>query len=626
MIEVNPLGLWLFLILCSLQGQSFKIFTKFMNGNLIFTWSNILTTRNDITIIKDSQSSDWISVYDDQYTVKDVTLYKTVTIKVRELYTSQNYVKCNRKFNVITAESKEGESRNISWNAGYFPRSGRYLIFHVYNDSVSTIMMIGDSDPSSEKYIYHTRPLNSSNIQFEVKKLAVQDAGYYVGGATETDALESEGVVLIVFGKPVKAQITGNLNIQVGEFAYLKCESRSTSAPSYYKKFQPLTYSWFVSNTRLDREVRETYSFIVSKEVKYNKYSCQAKETLESERSEEIQINPLYGPGNVIINPQPPYDGLNIHDGETFGPYTCSSDCNPPCAMQWKYKHPLGSFRDATSILTSSVTVQEQTANRTSMASIRCIVSGTDGKTSSSIKLNIQYLLDPRLYINGKPSDALTINESNQVFLSCFVYGNPIPEITLRKLTGNQIYIQNVNHWLNYTLIRWAQCSDTGTFECVGQSTEFGRRNQSFSINVLCEPRLDEGTLVKNIYESRSGPDVKVVVSLPVVANPLTSTSGFVWLGPTFASISIDVSQRDNVVYKHWINSSIPVPDQRSFGTYSLKYKGKAFADITIHAKDVSAVSRESSIQTAWVVIGVLIGLFVLLLTSCGVYKFTFRR
>ncbi|XP_061180695.1 uncharacterized protein LOC133189319 [Saccostrea echinata] len=229
------------------------------------------------------------------------------------------------------------------------------------------------------------------------------------------------------------------------------------------------------------------------------------------------------------------------------------------------------------------------------------------------------------VYMNGKPKNALTINETNQVHLSCFVDGNPTPEVTLRKLTGNRPLVQIVNHWLNYTL-NMAQCSDTGTFECVGKSTEFGIRIQSFSVNVLCEPRLDEFTLVKNIYGSKSGPDVKVVVSLPVVANPLTSTLGFVWLGPTFESISIKVSQRNDVFYKHWINSTIPVPDRRSFGTYSLKYKGKVFADITIHAEGVSTDSREASARTTWIIVGVLIGLSVLLLTNFGVYKFASHR
>ncbi|XP_062602469.1 uncharacterized protein LOC134264196 isoform X2 [Saccostrea cucullata] len=574
--------------LCFVQGQIFKISAKFMDGNLIFTWSNISATRNDIFITKDSQSSAWIQVYDDQYTVEDVLQYKSVTIKVRELNTYPNYEEYNKTFKVNTQESKIGESRNISWTTDYFPRAGLYFIFHAYNGSTKQIMQIGDSDPSTEKYVYHTRPLNSVNIQFEVMHITLQDAGYYVGGTSEANAWSGRGgTVLVVSGIPVKPIISGNLNIQVRRYADLKCESRSTSAPSYYKKFPPLTYSWFVNNTRINGEVRETYSFTVTKDVKYNRYICQAKETLESERSEEIQINPLYGPETVLVTPVPPTDGQSVHDGETFGPYTCSADCNPPCNVQWKLRDPSGGFRDVTPLGPSSVTVPELTANRNSMALIRCVVNGTEGKETSSIKLNIQYLSDPKVYINGILKNSLTLDEGSPLLLACNMEGNPIPDTILKEVTGNKILVQRTSTWINHTLRREAVCSDTSTYSCEGSSSEFERKNQSFLINVLCDPRIDLTTVVKTNYGSMSGPDVNVPVDVPVVANPPISLTEITWSGPSATSISTDVDlQRDTLIYKQMIRSSIPIPDQRAFGNYSLMYKEKKIIEITINAED----------------------------------------
>ncbi|XP_062602475.1 carcinoembryonic antigen-related cell adhesion molecule 5-like isoform X8 [Saccostrea cucullata] len=574
--------------LCFVQGQIFKISAKFMDGNLIFTWSNISATRNDIFITKDSQSSAWIQVYDDQYTVEDVLQYKSVTIKVRELNTYPNYEEYNKTFKVNTQESKIGESRNISWTTDYFPRAGLYFIFHAYNGSTKQIMQIGDSDPSTEKYVYHTRPLNSVNIQFEVMHITLQDAGYYVGGTSEANAWSGRGgTVLVVSGIPVKPIISGNLNIQVRKYAFLKCKSRSTSAPSYYKKFPPLSYSWFVNNTRLDREVRDTYNFIVTKDVKYNRYSCQAKETLESEKSDEIKMNPLYGPETVLVTPEPPNDELNIHDGDTFGPYNCSADCNPPCSVQWKYKDPLGGFRDVTPLGTSSVTVPEQKANRTRMELIRCVVNGSEGKETSSIKLNIQYLSDPKVYINGNLQNSLTVDEGSPLYLACNMEGNPVPFTTLKELTANKILWQSSTTWLNHTIRREAVCSDTSTYRCEGSSLEFERKYQTFNINVLCNPRLDMTTIVKANYRSMSGPDVIVPVTVPVIANPPISQSGIKWSGPSATSILTNVDlQRDTFIYKQLIISSIPIPDQRAFGNYSLVYRGKTIYDIIINAAD----------------------------------------
>ncbi|XP_062599537.1 uncharacterized protein LOC134261079 [Saccostrea cucullata] len=391
-------------MLCCANGQTVRISAEFLNGRLIFKWSNISTIPNDIVITKNSKSTDWIRVDDDQYTVEDVLQYKSVKIQVREFNNtdfSKGYLDFVKTCNIKTVHSMEGESKNISMTADYFPITGFYFIFHEYNGSVSVIIQIDNAFPKeTEKYIYHSRPFNSVNILFEVRNITLEDAGYYVGSPSRRrdtvwrNSWTESGVVLTVSGKPLKPMMTGNSNVKVGYTAFLKCESRSTSAPSYYKKFPPLSYSWFVNNTRLEREVRETYSFIVTKDVKYNRYSCQAKENLESERSKETRINPLL------------------------------------------------------------------------------------------------------------------------------------------------------------------------------------------------DPRLDEPTLVKTNYYTIIGPDVTIAVNLPVLGNPLPSTSGFIWTGPPTEQILIKISQRDNDFYKHWINSTIPVPDQRSLGNYTLYYKGKVIVDIQINNPD----------------------------------------
>ncbi|XP_061180582.1 uncharacterized protein LOC133189191 [Saccostrea echinata] len=484
-----------------------------------------------------------------------------------------------------TIVSQEGKSRNISWTVEYFPSSKVYYIYHVYSDQLSKKFQVTETlRIPNKKYVYHTRPFDSVNILFEVRNITTEDAGYYVGGGSEEDVWsQGGGVVLVVSGKPEKPKIRGILDVKVGYYAYLKCESRSTSTPHYYKKFSPLLYFWFVNNTRVKREEREKYRIIVTKEVKYNRYSCQAKETIESERSKETRINPLYGPESIIITPKPLNDTITLKDGDPFGPYNCSADCNPPCTLQWKYKHPSGDFANVTSYGISPLSLPKQIAERTRMTLIRCVASNSEGRKTDVIKLKILYLLDPQVYINEILQNSSTLNEGNPLSLICHIGGNPTPEVTLRKHTGNQILWQKQ---LNYTLKTDAQCSDTSTYSCDGKSTEFGSRSQSFYINVSCEPRLDNSNLFKSICGSLSGPDVNVHVSLPFIANPLTSSSGFTWSGPTSHSISTKISQRDNVIYKHWINSTIPIPDRRSFGNYSLKYKRKVIANITIKAED----------------------------------------
>ena len=90
---------------------------------------------------------------------------------------------------------------------------------------------------------------------------------------------------------------------------------------------------------------------------------------------------------------------------------------------------------------------------------------------------------------------------------------------------------------------------------------------------------------MKTKYGSNSGQDVKVIVAVPVIANPPPQKSAVAWFGPMKnRHIATTVSQQD-VPYKHWINSSIPILDQSYFGNYTLKYNTTDVVTVTINAE-----------------------------------------
>ena len=90
---------------------------------------------------------------------------------------------------------------------------------------------------------------------------------------------------------------------------------------------------------------------------------------------------------------------------------------------------------------------------------------------------------------------------------------------------------------------------------------------------------------MKTLYGSKSGQDVKVTVTVPVIANPPPQESSVRWFGPVEnLGIASTVSQQD-VPYKHRINSSIPILDQNYFGKYTLKYNMTDVVSITINAE-----------------------------------------
>lgn len=89
----------------------------------------------------------------------------------------------------------------ISWTAPFFPLFGQYNFYHTYRQQ-STIFSIPFDrvyyrrDVLSPKYIYLTRPLNSTNMMFEIRNITLDDAGYYNGGTHHDTAMSGGGVVV----------------------------------------------------------------------------------------------------------------------------------------------------------------------------------------------------------------------------------------------------------------------------------------------------------------------------------------------------------------------------------------------------------------------------------------------
>ena len=90
---------------------------------------------------------------------------------------------------------------------------------------------------------------------------------------------------------------------------------------------------------------------------------------------------------------------------------------------------------------------------------------------------------------------------------------------------------------------------------------------------------------MKTVYGSKSGHDVKVTVTIPVIANPPPQESAVTWLGPIADVRFISTVSQQDVPYKHWINSSFPILDQNYFGNYKLKYNMTDVVNVTINAE-----------------------------------------
>lgn len=108
----------------------------------------------------------------------------------------------------------------------------------------------------------------------------------------ETLFIVTEEQLILFAGKPTKPKITGSLNVIENSEALLTCVSNSTSRPSYYSKAVSFNYTWFINDTVLTSEVGNALTIPrITRDERFNKYSCQTKETIQSDKSDDIQVN-----------------------------------------------------------------------------------------------------------------------------------------------------------------------------------------------------------------------------------------------------------------------------------------------------------------------------------------------
>uniref|UniRef100_A0A8W8P3S2 Uncharacterized protein n=1 Tax=Magallana gigas TaxID=29159 RepID=A0A8W8P3S2_MAGGI len=522
---------------CFISGMLSDISTIFRTGNVTFIWTpSPSASFYDIKITRDkTEDRDWIRVQETQYTVRNSLLYDVIKINFKA---NGSMIENTMIYKVSKAQIQIGDPVNISWTAAFFPITGQYNVYHTYKVNKTIFQLQNEGilyggHNVSNKYRYITRPYNSVNISFEIRHTTVDDAGYYAGGPTADSAWSGGGVVLIVFGKPMRPNIEGNLSIMVETFSNITCSSKSTSAPDYYTKLVTLTYTWFVNNTQIDRETNHTLSLKVTKGIMYNKYSCTAtEEDLVSDRSDTVQINPLYGPEKVNITPKPSLnknDQIEVRDGDFVGPFNCSADCNPYCNITWQMKNSTGFYE----VLSENGALFHQVERNMEM--FCCVAKWVhDTTTNEIIKLDVQYMEEINLYLNDTLHSNADVSENTPLRIACFVDGNPAPTIRLSR--GN--------------------------------------------------PKIDTSENFKTKYHFKSGFNLKLEVAVPLIANPPPQKSNLTWVGPYTVPMNTVISQRDEI-YKQLFVSFIPVVDQTYFGNYSLQYREFMICTVTIIAEEV---------------------------------------
>nr|XP_022310800.1 uncharacterized protein LOC111116098 isoform X3 [Crassostrea virginica] len=605
---------------------TFPIKKKFMFGDVLFTWNGNRNEGFNVSITKDNAWIYWKHVNNSQNIEKNAWSFKTVEINVHRLNGEQVG---KTTYTVQKTFSQAGQSVTFSWSTAFFPSAGVYTIYHTNKDNKSIIEVTSDgvTKMQTEKYEYHSYPYNSTHISFEIKNVSLEDAGYYAGGVTSEAAWLEGGIILIVNDKPSKPTIEGDLNITVDSFLELNCSSQSHSAPEYYTKLVSLHFMWFLNNTKLTNEYNSTLRRHVSRGDRNSQYSCIVKkDTVESAQSDPVQINLLYGPDTLRINPSVNEDSeLSIKEGEALGPYDCYADCTPPCDVTWQYTDSYGNVHQV--IFSKKTAKLNIIVNRTIIL-LSCVGTYKTSMTlEQNISLNVQYLDETQAIANGRHDPGQIVLEENKTLhLSCYGNGNPNPTIRLSKHNAVIKTLETIDdNWLNHTIER-LQCFDSDTYKCTSTTTGFQNKEKRITVSVQCTIRLDTSFPVKTQYSSVVGEDVVIPVDVPVIANPAPLKSKVTWYGPTESNKVTSKIIRRDADYKYNIRGSISIENEQRIGNYTMLYDGKEIITIIIHA--IKGLPQKSSGQNTVVVLGSAVGvtLGVLILTVLAAVFFLKRK
>ncbi|XP_062574000.1 hemicentin-1-like [Saccostrea cucullata] len=456
--------------------------------------------------------------------------------------------------------------------------------------------------------------LKDNNKVLTVFNVHNTDSGVYQCLSENSEGVMLKEAILKVIEKPAKPFITGDLEPNVNTYSIFTCSSRQNSVYDTYAEVFASLYMWYVNDTLLKNITSKIYRFMVQKALKYNRYSCQI---LSSDRSDQVQANPFYGPSKEDLKISPIRDKITICDGNTIGPYTCAVDCNPPCSVQWKYTKWNGQQVNATHLGYNSVTLLKRQIDREEVTELKCVTKGREEKEEALVlNMEIQHLSEPRIYINGfLKRNVSDIQESTPLQMSCHVDGNTIPTVTIFRGEGNKILGKRDDHWFNHTFEK-VNCFDTNIYICKGRSNLCSTEETKVSVNVLCKPRLDSQTKFNYLYQAVDVPTF-VSIKIPIIANPKPKLLKWHGVYPNPGIVST-VTQT-NQVFRHWVSSTIPIYNKSFLGNYTLY--GDEFEITTIHLKGQSTFSSSVAKFDVWIIVGPLVGVLVFLMATIFVYK-----
>ncbi|KAI1899695.1 hypothetical protein AGOR_G00064420 [Albula goreensis] len=374
----------------------------------------------------------------------------------------------------------------------------------------------GERIVSSQHLVLHTEAVRS---RLTIYNANVEDAGIYRCQAVDAKGQTQEAtVVLEIYQKLTFREVQSPQEFRQGDVAEVVCDVISSPVP---------VVSWFYNNMEITDQHYNKFRILPNNNLQIHKvtktdegvYRCEAR----VEARGEIDFRDIA----VIVNVPPvlsvPQQSFNATaDYQESVTFTCRAYGSPDPEVTWHRRGKQIEESDQYTLKGRGTMLTVRSIGQDDGGSYSCKASNKAGEAEQELFLKV--FVQPHI----TQLRNVTAVEGSAAMISCTAEGEPLPEISWRRLSDGRTFADGDKssdgrvevlgrHGKSMLTISGVKLSDWGRFDCEALS-RIGGHQKSMFLDIEYAPKFQTN---HTIYYSWEGNPVNI--SCDVMANPQAS-------------------------------------------------------------------------------------------------------
>ncbi|KAJ1172187.1 hypothetical protein NDU88_004037, partial [Pleurodeles waltl] len=432
--------------------------------------------------------------------------------------------------------------------------------------------------------------LHSKGQILHIKSSRLSDRGRYQCSASNAAGKQSKESRLNVYVPPnIKGgNMTTEISALLNSLINLECETRGVPVPAvtWYKDGQPI-----VSSPRaqyLDKGL--TLQIPRAQVSDSGKYTCRAV-NIAGMMEKSFNVDVYVPPSIKGDSDNPQKKEVILSNSLTL---ECEAAGHPPPLLTWLKDGVPVKASDKIQILSGGKKLEIRNAVESDRGHYLCVATSVAGE--QEIKYVVDVLVPPNVRGSEETAD-YTVILNSPLELECQATGSPIPTITWLKEGRPIEKADGLKTLLNghKLVIRRAQMSDTGHYQCVATNTA-GKHEREFDVTVHAPPTI------KSTEPSERSVVLHKSTILQCIASGIPSPS-ITWLkdgrpvNTAEGHIGLESSGRILKIAKALLE------DAARYTCVATNAAGEAQQHIQLHVHEPPSIERAGEMQNETVVV-----------------------